>query len=66
MRLNQTIIKSSESIEKYDTVSYVETLKEFVIDLSTWYLRRSRDRKDSDFYNTMHSVLVTLQKHLHQ
>ena len=62
VRLNQTIIKSSESIEKYDTVSYVETLKEFVIDLSTWYLRRSRDRKDSDFYNTMHSVLVTFAK----
>ena len=37
-------------------------MKEFVIDLSTWYLRRSRDRKDSDFYNTMHSVLVTFAK----
>lgn len=62
VKLNQTIQKSAESIEKYDTVSYVETLKEFVIDLSTWYLRRSRDRKDSDFYNTMHSVLVTFSK----
>lgn len=59
VRLNQVINKSSDSIEKYDTVSYTEILKEFVTDLSTWYLRRSRDRRDSDFYNTLYSVLCT-------
>ncbi len=62
VRLNQVINKSSDSIEKYDTVSYAETLKEFVNDLSTWYLRRSRDRRDSDFYSTLYSVLCTFSK----
>lgn len=62
LRLNQTIEKSSESIEKYDTVTYTETLKGFLSDLSTWYLRRSRDRKDNDFFTTMWHVLCTFSK----
>ena len=62
IRLNQVTETSASVLEKYDTVSYVETLKEFLSDLSTWYLRRSRDRKDNDFYNTMYSVLVKFCK----
>jgi len=61
-RLNEVIKESTRSLESYDTVSYVETLKLFLSDLSTWYLRRSRDRRDSDFYDTMYSVLVTFCK----
>jgi len=35
----------------------------FVTDLSTWYLRRSRDRNDKDnFFATMHYVLVNFSK----
>jgi len=62
VRLNQTISDSTESLEKYDTVTYIEILKEFLSDLSLWYLRRSRERRDNDFYSTMHSVLVTFCK----
>lgn len=62
LRLNQVTIKSAESMEKYDTITYAETLKEFLSDLSTWYLRRSRDRRDSEFYSTMFDVLVTFSK----
>lgn len=61
-RLSETILNSVDALENYDTVTYVETLKEFLIDLSTWYLRRSRDRKDSEFYSTMYKVLVTFSK----
>lgn len=62
IRLNETTSKSVEYLEGYDTVSYVETLKSFLSDLSTWYLRRSRDRKDNDFYNTMYNVLCKFTK----
>lgn len=59
------------SLEKYDSVSAVEKLKKFVSDLSTWYVRRSRDRvgptaRDQDdkeaFYTTCYYVLTTLCK----
>ena len=61
-RLNQLVAKSTESLEKYDTVIYIDTLKEFLLDLSTWYLRRSRERRDGDFYGTMYNVLITFCK----
>ena len=62
IRLNELIIKTTESLESYDTVSYVDNLKLFLSDLSVWYLRRSRDRRDSEFYSTMYSVLVAFSK----
>lgn len=62
VRLNEVIKKSSEALESYDTVLYIETLKGFLSDLSTWYLRRSRDRKDNNFYGTMYKTLVTFAK----
>ena len=62
LRLNEVIEKSSFSLEKYDTIVYTETLRVFLSDLSTWYLRRSRDRKDNNFYSTMYEVLCTFSK----
>lgn len=62
VRLKQVIKNSTEALENYDTVKYTETLKDFVLDLSTWYLRRSRDRRDDDFYNTMYQILVSFCK----
>lgn len=61
-RLNQTLKNSSDFLENYDTIGYSEALKSFLLDLSTWYLRRSRDRKDDNFYSTMYSVLTTFAK----
>ncbi|HSX49056.1 MAG TPA: isoleucine--tRNA ligase [Candidatus Saccharimonadales bacterium] len=52
----------TEKLETYDTVSYVENLQRFLTDLSTWYLRRSRGRKDDDFYSTFYNVLITFCK----
>jgi isoleucyl-tRNA synthetase len=62
LRLSQTIKDSSKFMEKYNTILYAETLKSFLSDLSTWYLRRSRDRRDGDFYGTMYNVLVNFSK----
>src|SRR5258708_4551572 len=52
----------TNSLEKYDTVTYVEKLQSFLKELSTWYLRRSRGRTDSEFYNTFHFVLTEFCK----
>ncbi|MBM3209571.1 isoleucine--tRNA ligase [Candidatus Shapirobacteria bacterium] len=71
-RLNQTIKVVTEKLDQYDAMTASGTIEEFVGDLSTWYVRRSRDRvgptagtwnKDkAAFYNTMYSVLITLCK----
>jgi isoleucyl-tRNA synthetase len=58
-------------LNKYDTVSPADLLKQCVTDFSTWYIRRSRDRvgpgaqdlNDRDFfYQTCYTVLVELTK----
>ena len=59
------------SLEAYDSVKAIEYIKRFVDDLSTWYIRRSRERvgpsvdrgprKDA-FYLTTYDVLTTLVK----
>lgn len=43
-RLNETISSVTEAMEVYDMVRASRPLKDFVSDLSTWYIRRSRER----------------------
>src|SRR3990167_7442804 len=71
MRLNELQERITASLNFYDTVIAVVDLKKFVEDLSTWYIRRSRDRigptainsEDKNaFYETCYHVLVTLAK----
>jgi isoleucyl-tRNA synthetase len=59
-RLSGLIKEVSGHMNAYDTVATIARLNEFVQDLSTWYLRRSRDR--DDYYETLHFVLVTFSK----
>jgi isoleucyl-tRNA synthetase len=61
-RLNQTILKSEKSLDKFDPSTAALSLEGFVSDLSTWYIRRSRDRispsaVDKEDKNTCFSVL---------
>ncbi|MCL4382635.1 MAG: isoleucine--tRNA ligase [Patescibacteria group bacterium] len=69
--LNSLISNLTKDLESYNTVSAVHEIEIFVANLSTWYLRRSRDRvgpaaheKDDKraFYETLYEVLVTLAK----
>ncbi|MFZ2153230.1 MAG: isoleucine--tRNA ligase [Microgenomates group bacterium] len=46
-RLNSTIKSVTVSVEKFHTSKVTQAVEEFVNDLSTWYIRRSRDRKDN-------------------
>ncbi|MFC1788140.1 isoleucine--tRNA ligase, partial [Patescibacteria group bacterium] len=43
-RLNQLIKENTEYLENYKITEPVRNISNFINDLSTWYLRRSRDR----------------------
>lgn len=60
-RLQQTIKTVTESLDKYLSAPATTAVEEFVSDFSTWYIRRSRDRK-AEAYPTMYRVLVTLAR----
>lgn len=43
-RLNETLTEETTAMESYELDRAARTLQTFVTDLSTWYVRRSRDR----------------------
>ena len=64
-RLNETTKTVTEGMEKYELHTATRPLNDFVDDLSTWYLRRSRDRfkdGDVDSLQTTKYVLTELSK----
>mgnify|MGYP000020591039 CR=1 FL=1 len=70
-KLNNLIKTVTENLENYNAYNASWAIEGFVNDLSTWYIRRSRDRvgvsakNDEDknnFYHTMYEVLLTLSK----
>jgi isoleucyl-tRNA synthetase len=64
-RLNQIIAESTKSLDTYDLFKPTRTIREFIDDLSTWYLRRSRDRiknGDKEAKQTLYHVLKTTAK----
>ncbi len=64
-RLNQTITEITKGMEKYELHTATRPINDFVDDLSTWYLRRSRDRfKDGDMQavSTTRTVLSEFAK----
>jgi len=46
-RLNSTIDLVTNSLDQYSTAKATEALGSFVSDLSTWYIRRNRNRNDN-------------------
>lgn len=69
--LHKLIKEVTENLESYDTVNSIARVKDFISDLSTWYIRRSReyvgpsaaDEEDKlAFYETCHEVIITLCK----
>jgi isoleucyl-tRNA synthetase len=51
-----------EKLDNYDMTSAARKIEQFNTDLSTWYLRRSRKRRDKDFYATMFKILIHFSK----
>lgn len=70
-RLNEAIKAVTSSLEKYDTVRAIDSVNQFISDLSLWFVRRSRDRVGlnatssedrENFYETLLKVLIELSK----
>lgn len=47
-RLNQTLTEETKAMESYELSEAARVLQNFVTDLSTWYIRRSRDRMKTE------------------
>lgn len=59
-KLNTLIPTVSEAMEAYDMVRASRPMREFVSDLSTWYVRRSRDRfKGTDVADKAQALATT-------
>jgi isoleucyl-tRNA synthetase len=64
-RLQELTENSTKQLDNYTLLEPVRAVREFIDDLSTWYLRRSRERiKDGDVEakKTLYFVLKTLAK----
>jgi len=64
-KLNELIELSTKNLDSYKLLEPTRAIREFVGDLSTWYLRRSRERiKDGDVEakQTLYFVLMSLAK----
>ena len=59
-RLNELITETTEQLDSYDTVRACRAIRHFVDDLSTWYLRRSRDRFKTESEDAR-AAITTLQ-----
>jgi isoleucyl-tRNA synthetase len=62
-RLNELVLETTNSMDTYKVLEPVRALRDFIDDLSTWYLRRSRDRiKDGDreAKKTLYIVMKTV------
>jgi len=57
-RLHSTIEKVTKTLDKFSTAAATLAIGEFVTDLSTWYIRRSRDRSDN--YELLHYIFNNL------
>jgi len=60
-RLNQLISEVTLGLEKYELDRASRLIIDFVDDLSTWYLRRSRDRFKGDDAEDKEQALLTTQ-----
>lgn len=69
-RLNETLDTETKALEAYELADAARVLQSFVTDLSTWYVRRSRDRMKTagddraEALATLRSVLSTFAKML--
>ncbi len=64
-RLNEVTSLVSKKMDEFDAATATRNIEDLVQDISTWYIRRSRDRfKDGDnaALSTLYYVLMTLCK----
>lgn len=57
-RLNSTIEIVTKNLNHFGTATATESIQNFVTDLSTWYIRRNRDRNDN--FELLYSIFSQL------
>ncbi len=62
IRTDELIHEVTKYLDNYDTVRATRAIQEYVDDLSTWYLRRSRKRKEVIFFETLRDCLMRTAK----
>ncbi len=61
-RTHELMDRVTAYLDSYDTVRATRVIIDYVDDLSRWYVRRSRDRRDAAFFSTLHGCLLTTSK----
>ncbi|PIO06895.1 isoleucine--tRNA ligase, partial [Candidatus Woesearchaeota archaeon CG08_land_8_20_14_0_20_43_7] len=61
-KLEELISKVSQQFDIYQIVTAARSISNFVDELSTFYLRTSRKRRDENFYKTLYRVLIKLSQ----
>jgi isoleucyl-tRNA synthetase len=64
-RINELNMNTKKSLEEYNTIKASKEIMNFIEDLSTWYIRRSKERfnvKDKEAKATLKYVLELLSK----
>ncbi|MES2225416.1 MAG: class I tRNA ligase family protein [Patescibacteria group bacterium] len=61
VRLADLIRSTTEAFDRYDVIRATRPFREFIEDLSTWYLRRSRERMKGDDAADKLAALATLR-----
>ncbi len=52
----------TDELNAYNTVRATTAIEDYINELSTWYVRRSRGRKDPHFFGTLRHALLSLSK----
>ena len=59
----QSLINNvTASLERFDVFRASRMIEQYINELSTWYVRRSRDRKGPEFYTTLYHALKQVTK----
>jgi len=62
IRLQELINVVTTSLSEFNIFRAARSIENFINDLSTWYLRRSRGRADVNFFATLYRALIYLIK----
>jgi isoleucyl-tRNA synthetase len=61
-KTQELVLNVTKNLDEFDVFHAARAMESFINELSTWYVRRSRDNKGPVFYQTLYDVLKTLSK----
>jgi isoleucyl-tRNA synthetase len=61
-KTQELVNQVGSELDAYNTVRATRAMEEYINELSTWYVRRSRGRKDDHFFGSLRHALMVLAK----